>query len=99
VAAGSFRGDIYIIDVMKQYKAVQHLRTESSIDKILSIQWHPSFNYIIASASADTIVRVWDTKNVTLSFLIAFREATSSLSATSRGCEAYHGTSRYHGYS
>jgi WD40 repeat protein len=32
-------------------------------EKIMHVSWHPMFSYILASASADSIVRVWDIKN------------------------------------
>lgn len=65
VAAGTFRGDTYIIDTANKYEIIQILNAESP-DKILQIAWHPDIEYLIATASADQKVRVWDTKNVSL---------------------------------
>jgi WD40 repeat protein len=39
---------------------------------VLSLKWHPFFDYILASGSADNCVRVWDTKNVSLFVVIIF---------------------------
>jgi WD40 repeat protein len=61
---GSFNGKISIVNA-DSYSVVQELTGCS--DKILSLKWHPSFDYILASGSSDNFVRVWDTKNVSLS--------------------------------
>ena len=52
---------IHIIDA-DTYKITKEL--EGCEDKVLSLKWHPFFDYILASGSADNYVRVWDTKNV-----------------------------------
>ena len=31
--------------------------------RIVCLQWHPQFEYIIAAGSFDTVVRVFDTKS------------------------------------
>ncbi len=61
LAAGTFTGFIYIIDG-RTYETRQTLSSHTP-EKIMNIAWHPSFDYIIATASADSIVRVWDIKN------------------------------------
>jgi WD40 repeat protein len=70
-AAGSFSGKIRIVNA-DSYTIAQELTGCS--DKILSIKWHPSFDYILASGSSDNFVRVWDTKNVSLHFINSARE-------------------------
>lgn len=69
VAIGSFKGDVFIIDSAANYTIKQTLNAENH-DKILQIQWHPFFDYILASASSDMSIRVWDTKNVRTIYLI-----------------------------
>lgn len=50
LAAGLFSGDIVVIDVEK-YQVKQILT--GSTDKVLSLKWHPVFDYILASGSSD----------------------------------------------
>lgn len=65
---GSFSGKIIIIN-SDTYNISKELN--GSKDKILSLKWHPFFEYIIASGSADNTVRVWDTKNVIYFWIIS----------------------------
>lgn len=60
-AVGTFAGQIVLFDVEKEGHQ-QQLSGCSS--KVLALQWHPLFDYILASGSADGVVRVWDVKNV-----------------------------------
>ena len=39
---------------------------EGCSDKVLCLKWHPFFDYILASGSADNSVKVWDIKNVSI---------------------------------
>ncbi len=32
--------------------------------KVFNVAWHPYFDYILASGSDDSTIRVWDTKTV-----------------------------------
>lgn len=57
VAAGSFRGDIFLIDAGTggaglKYEIRQILNAESP-DKILQVAWHPKFEHVLAAACAD----------------------------------------------
>lgn len=70
-AAGLFDRGIVMIDTEK-YKVIQELN--GCTDKVLSLKWHPFFDYILASGSADGFVRVWDTKNVSFNLFIFARE-------------------------
>ena len=63
MAAGLFNGTIQIIDADKYIVTLQLTGCE---DKVLALKWHPFFDYILASGSADNFVRVWDTKNVSI---------------------------------
>ena len=60
-AVGGFSGKIVVVNA-DTYKLSNELN--GCKDKILSLKWHPFFDYILASGSADNTVRVWDTKNV-----------------------------------
>ncbi len=68
-------------------------------DKVLSLKWHPFFDYILASGSADNIVRVWDTKNVSLIFSFRKRMGTRSLSSTKLEYAVCTGTMKSLGFS
>lgn len=50
IAAGLFNGDILVIDVEK-YTIIQELK--GCTDKVLTLKWHPTFDYILASGSSD----------------------------------------------
>ena len=76
LAAGLFSGDIVLVD-SETYKTIQVLK--GCEDKVLSLKWHPFFDYILASGSADNYVRVWDTKNVSLIWFIFAREWAQKL--------------------
>jgi WD40 repeat protein len=66
LACGLFNGNILIVDAEK-YFIIQELTGCS--DKVLTLKWHPNFDYILASGSSDQIVRVWDIKNVSIKLL------------------------------
>ena len=70
-AIGGFSGKIVVVNA-DTYKFSQELR--GCKDKILTLKWHPFFDYILASGSADNTVRVWDTKNVSSSQVYFARE-------------------------
>ena len=61
VAAGLVNGKIKIIN--SENSQITH-NLFSSEQKIFCLQWHPFFDYILASGSLDRTVKVWDIKNV-----------------------------------
>jgi WD40 repeat protein len=59
-AVGTFTSSIAVMDVDEtDFKKM----LSGCTTKVLSLRWHPLFDYILASGSADGIVRVWDIKN------------------------------------
>jgi protein transport protein SEC31 len=64
VAGGSFDGQIFIIDITDgKYETIKTLNSGNG-EKMMTVAWHPCFDYILATGSADHCVRVWDLKNV-----------------------------------
>ena len=59
-AVGTFDSQIYIINT--ETHKFEHV-LECKGGKVLTLAFHPYFDYILASGTADFIVRVWDVKN------------------------------------
>lgn len=74
---GLFNGKAVIIDIDK-YTVQQELSVGNGV-RILSILWHPNFEYIFATGGSDGSVKVWDIKNVSILMLIVAREWAQEL--------------------
>mmetsp|Transcript_44909 Transcript_44909/g.43482 ORF Transcript_44909/g.43482 Transcript_44909/m.43482 type:complete len:285 (-) Transcript_44909:1660-2514(-) len=61
-AVGLFSGIIVIIEGSKG-QIMQKLGADCNLDRVMCLQWHPHFDYILASGSCDNTVRIWDIKN------------------------------------
>ena len=59
VAFGCFSGSIVLYDIDKS-SITQVLKGSES--RVLCVQWHPQFEYILAAGSFDSVVRVFDVK-------------------------------------
>ena len=59
LAVGCFNGSIILYDVDKS-SITQVLKGSES--RVVCVQWHPQFEYILATGSFDAVVRVFDTK-------------------------------------
>ena len=73
---GLFNGSLVIYDLDK-VEIAQVIKVSNS--RILCVEWHPQFEYIIATGSFDHIVRIHDTKYVSLMLGSSFN-STSFLS-------------------
>ena len=60
LALGLFNGNVMIYDTEK-LEVSQVLEICGA--RIVCLQWHPQFEYILATGSFDTVVRVLDTKS------------------------------------
>ena len=59
VAIGCFNGSIVVYDVDKN---AVHQVLKGSDARVVCVQWHPQFEYILAAGSFDRMVRVHDIK-------------------------------------
>ena len=67
---GLFNGSLVIFDIEKD-EVAQVIKVSNS--RILCVEWHPQFEYILATGSFDHIVRIHDTKYVSYSCVLCLR--------------------------